>query len=180
MAGLQQSADPNSDSALQNFDFDSFLNPSSNEGFSASRSSYSAAPSSSAPLGHASAAPNPFGSAQSSASAHFNAAAPSPPNLSSPEDLLHHLIALQTFEGSWEWSPSLFATLKIDEARIRQIMPGPNGANGAQLATAIVIAVFEERLAAYKGSWELVVDKARGWLGVDEMVEEARRVVREG
>ncbi|EOA87980.1 hypothetical protein ACJQWK_09136 [Exserohilum turcicum] len=106
----------------------------------------------------------------------------------SGETLLHHLIALQSFSGSWSLTPDLLRVLGVSSVRVQaEIDNNPNNPNpnppcnssnsgsgsedndAAKLdetvfATALVIAVFQDRLAASKGSWELVVDKARSWL----------------
>jgi hypothetical protein len=58
------------------------------------------------------------------------------------------------------------------------------GVDETVLATALVVVIFEEMLGMWKGSWELVVEKARKWLesevgldGVDGVVERAREVI---
>ncbi|CAA9962608.1 VIT multi-domain protein [Pyrenophora teres f. maculata] len=78
------------------------------------------------------------------------------------EPLLHHLISLQTFTGSWAYDSSLFKCLGLDETTIKSRIP--TGVNQTAFATALVIAVFEEILGEWEGSWELVVEKARSLL----------------
>jgi uncharacterized protein with von Willebrand factor type A (vWA) domain len=84
----------------------------------------------------------------------------------SGEELLHHLIGLQSFEGSWSPTPSLFTVLNVNtwlfDAEIAGV--GGFGVNQMVLATALVVVVFEERLKEWEGAWELVVEKARCWL----------------
>ncbi len=101
-----------------------------------------------------------------------------------PEDLVDHLISLQTFEGSWEWNDNLLATLvaslSLNQALIMQ--EANASSNKKHLATSLVIAVFEEKLAAFRGSWELVVDKARDWLEgemleIEDIMQTARKLV---
>lgn len=46
--------------------------------------------------------------------------------------------------------------------------------------TALVVAVFEVRLKAFEGLWELVVEKARGWLGEQGAVDVEELVGRAG
>ena len=125
----------------------------------------------------------------------FSAPAPpaAPPQSASapktPEQLLHHLIALQTFQGSWDLDVSLISALKsgasinLDEALVSREIS--SGVDKTHLATAIIIVVLETKLAAFRGSWELVIEKARAWLEgemggeeeVEKVVERGRKVV---
>ncbi|KAF2260056.1 VIT-domain-containing protein [Lojkania enalia] len=99
---------------------------------------------------------NPFGAAISSVPA------PNPPR--TEDEILDDLIAMQTFEGFWEWTSALFDTIKVTEAKANQLLQN-SGLDRNVVATALVVAYFEKKLAGKKGSWELVVEKARGWLG---------------
>ncbi|KAF1939498.1 von Willebrand domain-containing protein [Clathrospora elynae] len=114
----------------------------------------------------------------------------SPPLATTPkseEEVLHYLIGLQTFEGCWEWSNALNVALTsvytLDQAQLmRQV---DSGVDTKLFATALVVMVFEEKLAKWKGSWELVVEKARVWLegefgvtGLEKILETARNVVK--
>ncbi|KAF1969247.1 hypothetical protein BU23DRAFT_513289 [Bimuria novae-zelandiae CBS 107.79] len=89
------------------------------------------------------------------------------------------LIKLQTFEGSWAVSPTLILAFGVSEAEAEDALTILNyeisiraAAKGGekveyskqQWATALAIVYFETKLEKFKGSWELVVDKARGWL----------------
>ncbi|EUC40488.1 hypothetical protein COCMIDRAFT_41192 [Bipolaris oryzae ATCC 44560] len=110
---------------------------------------------------------------------------PQLPSSLSGESLLHHLISLQSFEGSWSLTPGLLGVLGLDEAGVRAKMEG-EGADEKVVATAIVIALFEERLEGLRGSWELVGEKGRAWLegevGGDEVegwVERGKKVLRD-
>ncbi|KNG51681.1 von willebrand domain-containing protein [Stemphylium lycopersici] len=80
------------------------------------------------------------------------------------EALLHHLISLQTFAGSWVFTSSLLITLGLDEKQVEAKTENMESVDKTVFVTALVVAVFEKRLAWWKGSWELVVDKARNWL----------------
>lgn len=103
-------------------------------------------------------------------------------NFSTPEQLLQHLIALQSFEGSWMYSAALMQALGIQEDVVKREIADKKGEKWVM--TVLVVAVFEERLGALKGSWDLVVEKARDWLAgalgeerVEELVEVAKGVV---
>ena len=101
------------------------------------------------------------------------------PPIKTPEELLHYLISLQTFEGSWEWSTALITTLNLNSALLRNEIAA--GVHKKHLTTAIVIAVLEDKLRSFQGSWELVVEKAREWLDnevgdAENLLERARKV----
>ncbi|EMD86397.1 hypothetical protein COCC4DRAFT_31608 [Bipolaris maydis ATCC 48331] len=103
---------------------------------------------------------------------------PSPP---SDESLLHYLISLQSFEGSWSLKRELLGVLGLDEGAVKAQM---DGVDDRVVATALVIAVFEARLEGLKGSWELVGDKGRAWLegevgdgNVEEWVQRGKKVL---
>jgi hypothetical protein len=106
----------------------------------------------------------------------------------SPEDLVHYLIELQTFAGAWEYLPSLMTTLAcslfLDEAMLLQEVDATT--EKKLFTTALVVVLLEEKLAQWKGSWELVVEKARGWLdeeagkdNVEKVFVKARGIVME-
>jgi hypothetical protein len=79
------------------------------------------------------------------------------------DEILAFLIKFHTFEGSWTWNSALFDAIGVSETTVRQ-KGADAGAEDTQWVTALVIAFFEKRLGALKGSWELVVEKARVWL----------------
>jgi hypothetical protein len=83
------------------------------------------------------------------------------------DELLDGMIALQTFEGSWEWRSDLFNMMSVNQAAAAREASNLNfdGLRVKEFATALAIAFLEERLGKLKGTWELVVEKARGWLG---------------
>ncbi|ORY08344.1 von Willebrand factor type A domain-domain-containing protein [Clohesyomyces aquaticus] len=88
-------------------------------------------------------------------------APPLPPK--SPTDTLHTLISLQTFSGSFSPSPSLLSLLSLTP-EVFKTQISVLGLSEEQLATALAVVYFENKLAEFQGSWELVVEKARGWL----------------
>ncbi|KAH7082718.1 von Willebrand factor type A domain-containing protein [Paraphoma chrysanthemicola] len=85
------------------------------------------------------------------------------PASKTPEELSTYLISLQTFEGSWEGSSALLVALQIQEQTFKGEFEKA-GVHATVFVTALVIAVFEKKLREFEGSWELVVEKARGWL----------------
>jgi hypothetical protein len=100
-----------------------------------------------------------------------------------PEELTHHLISLQTFEGSWEFSQSLAGILGIEEEALKRVSAA-RGVDIKVFITVAVVVVFERKLRAFEGSWELVVGKARDWLGdqgvgdADELLEKAKVLLK--
>jgi hypothetical protein len=80
---------------------------------------------------------------------------------------MHDLISLQTFSGAWAWDAELFAILGIAEGSVRK---EDLGQDDVVRATALAIAWLETKVPAQKGVWEMVVEKAKGWMkgqGVD-------------
>ena len=73
------------------------------------------------------------------------------------------LIELQTFEGFWEWDAALFAILSVSEKQAEQVET-QIGYGKQAVATALAVVFFERKLKSEKDAWELVVEKARGWL----------------
>ncbi|KAF2429445.1 hypothetical protein EJ08DRAFT_698364 [Tothia fuscella] len=104
-----------------------------------------------------------------------SAAAPSAPRSSAkpspPKDPLQALVELQTFEGFWEWSKELCAVLGADMAVIQKKL---SGADKKVLATALAVRYFEVKLTGERDSWELVVEKAKGWLEMAGFGEDAK------
>ena len=80
-------------------------------------------------------------------------------------DSMHALIDLQTFSGAWAWDAQLFTILGIAEASVSK-----DGQDEVVVATALAIAWLEKVVPGQKGVWEMVVEKAKGWMkgqGVD-------------
>jgi hypothetical protein len=100
-----------------------------------------------------------------------------------PEALTLHLISLQSFEGSWDATYSLLAPLRIEVPTLQSACREA-GLDEKVFATALVVAVFEWKLKAFEGSWELVVEKAKGWLAdqnvgdVDELMAKTKDLVK--
>lgn len=80
-------------------------------------------------------------------------------------DALVQLTALQAFDGSWEWTEALEKILHVSKAQASKMVSGVAGTSDTTVvATAVVIAFFRKRLASDFETWELMVDKALGWL----------------
>ncbi|KAF9106041.1 hypothetical protein BGX27_009340, partial [Mortierella sp. AM989] len=76
---------------------------------------------------------------------------------------LADLVDLQTFEGCWEWQQELFLCINVVILQAEK-MCNDNGWDRKVAATALVIVYFETKLEKEKETWELIVDKAKGWL----------------
>ncbi|KAF2634488.1 VIT-domain-containing protein [Massarina eburnea CBS 473.64] len=102
---------------------------------------------------------------------------PHPQPANANEYILTQLIRLQTFSGAWPWTTELFIAISVGEEAAEQELADigvGDGIEEEEWVTAIVVAFFEERLEKDKGSWELVVEKARAWL-VERLGEDRAR-----
>ncbi|KAK3366793.1 von Willebrand factor type A domain-containing protein [Lasiosphaeria ovina] len=81
------------------------------------------------------------------------------------EQTLEALVALQTFTGAWDWNSKLLKTLGLVEKDVKAkaksagLYPRPD-----LLATALVLAYLQARLAGQQDEWEMLADKARDWM----------------
>lgn len=73
------------------------------------------------------------------------------------------LMDLQTFEGFWEWQESLFSFVGVDLKLATELVK-EHGWDFRIAATAFAIIFLEEKQAKEKDTWELVVEKAKGWM----------------
>lgn len=78
-------------------------------------------------------------------------------------DALQALISLQDFEGSWALSKALCRALGLDLAKV-QAEVSKVKLDEKVFATALATRFFEMKLGKEKDTWELVVEKAHGWL----------------
>ena len=103
------------------------------------------------------------------------------PALSSPASsnpALEKVLAFierQSFEGWWNYEDNLVKELLgFDESKA--LPTSPQGIEGKVWMTLLIVVFLETKMEAQKGVWELVVEKARGWvveqLGGMEAVEE--------
>jgi hypothetical protein len=104
--------------------------------------------------------------------------APAGPKPTTPVSPLHSLINLQTFSGAWEWRIDLLAVVVPQGKKLEF-----DAAFGSEqvLATCLAVAYMEARLTDSKDIWEMVVEKAKVWMGsqvgedvVDGLVEKAK------
>jgi hypothetical protein len=144
---LSDNNDDAGDAPLENFDFDSFLHNAENADFEAVKTTTS---------------PPPL------------------PKNPTPQTLLHHLISLQLFSGAFPYHDSLPPLLGVstaDFARAAQSLSSvlrQNTDTQEILTTALVVVYVERKLQGLRGEWELVVEKAREWLGGECGGEEGR------
>lgn len=100
----------------------------------------------------------------------------------SKEPLLNRIISHQSFAGSWSQSSTFpFHDLHLDAAAVASAARGfaadaaiaAGDVSDAEriLATAVIILFLERKMADDEETWELVVEKARAWLG-DKVVDE--------
>lgn len=74
-------------------------------------------------------------------------------------DLLQKIIALQTFEGYWNLDAPLLEVVGLSTQH-----KSPQGVDSKVWATMLAIMFLEKRMVGDKEAWEMVVEKARGWL----------------
>ena len=87
------------------------------------------------------------------------------PKAQTTEDRMHALIALQEFDGSWAWVEQLFAVLGMDEMKLRAVCESAGLADGGEVrATMVAVAFLQAKAKAEEEVWEMVVEKAMGWL----------------
>ncbi|KAK3824898.1 MAG: von Willebrand domain-containing protein [Benniella sp.] len=83
------------------------------------------------------------------------------------------LIDLQSFEGYWEWQESLLFWVGVDPLLAAEAVK-KHGWDLRVAATALAIVFLEKKKIDEKDAWELVVEKAKGWMeeqiGADEVV----------
>jgi len=77
-----------------------------------------------------------------------------------PKDVLHAIIDLQTFAGAWLWRQELFALLGT-----QPVFDAKEFGKEDVMATALTIAFLQTKMAGRRDVWEMVVEKARAWLG---------------
>ncbi|KAI1421411.1 von Willebrand factor type A domain-containing protein [Xylaria sp. FL1777] len=87
------------------------------------------------------------------------------PSIRNSGDKMHEIIRLQKSDGSWDWDQRLLDVLGITQ-----------GAHNAVVATALAIVFLEKRMAHEAESWELIVEKARNWLGQQHGVDVEKEI----
>ncbi|CCC06044.1 unnamed protein product [Sordaria macrospora k-hell] len=84
------------------------------------------------------------------------------PEMATYLEPLAALVNLQQFDGSWSWSQQLLDVL--GQSQSTEESYGVSVPNTNMLATALVLAYLEVKLAHEKDEWEMLADKAREWL----------------
>lgn len=79
---------------------------------------------------------------------------------------LQHLISLQRFDGSWTWSKELADALGVGEQQVSKMArdDGVEVQTPDVLATVAVILFFQRKLASERDTWDMIVNKAEGWV----------------
>ncbi|KAK4197814.1 von Willebrand factor type A domain-containing protein [Triangularia verruculosa] len=98
-------------------------------------------------------------------------------------DKLADIVALQQFSGQWSGTENLLVLLGLD----KQTVTSKVGSLGLLdkgddvFATGLVLAYLEFYMAGRKDEWEMIADKARGWIAqqgvnADDFVEKAKKL----
>ncbi|RSL52390.1 hypothetical protein CEP54_010930 [Fusarium duplospermum] len=103
---------------------------------------------------------------------------PPPAPTFNAETALKTLITLQTFSGRWSWSRELEGVLGVKAKELEKMSLPTAVANHKQkddiVATACVVVFFKSKLKSEEDTWEMLVEKAEGWLA-DEIGEDAAK-----
>ncbi len=95
------------------------------------------------------------------------------------EERVHRIIELQHFEGCWDLNEEVAHILGFES--LQQFCGGrEEKTRGKEWATLLVVAFLEKRMREFEDVWDLVVEKAKGWLELQGGVEEARDLLGEG
>jgi hypothetical protein len=90
--------------------------------------------------------------------------------------VLHQIISLQKFSGAWTWSEELSSLLKSDSAG--DIEKDVKFEGEPDLATtARVVAYLQSKMSDDREVWEMVVEKAKSWIGSKIGLEKVDEVV---
>ena len=74
-------------------------------------------------------------------------------------DALQKIIALQTFEGYWDFDARLLEAVGLSAQH--QV---PQDVDNTMWATVLAITFLEEKMRGDEETWVMLVEKARGWL----------------
>ncbi|UPK91504.1 hypothetical protein LCI18_002439 [Fusarium solani-melongenae] len=103
---------------------------------------------------------------------------PPPAPAFNADTALKTLITLQTFSGSWSWSRELEGVLGVKAKDLTKMSLPTAVANHKQkddiVATACAVVFFKSKLKSEEDTWEMLVEKAEGWLA-DEIGEDAAK-----
>ena len=85
--------------------------------------------------------------------------------LTTTSDRMHALIALQAFDGHWEWNSDFVTGLGIDKAKLTKIANEVlRSYNEEVKGTIVAIAFLRAMCAGEKEVWEMVAGKGMSWL----------------
>ncbi|KIV83556.1 hypothetical protein PV11_05574 [Exophiala sideris] len=91
-------------------------------------------------------------------------------------DKMHKIIALQEFDGSWNTSDDLFELLGVHHGQMDEFS---RSADDVATATALAVAWLKSRVTGEEDVWEMVVEKAMGWVEGKIGSEKAKMAVDE-
>ncbi|EXJ54005.1 hypothetical protein A1O7_09342 [Cladophialophora yegresii CBS 114405] len=93
---------------------------------------------------------------------------------------MHKIIDLQEFDGSWQVSDRLLELLGVSADQFTSLDVGINSlvGNKTHRATALAIAWLKAKIPAEEDVWEMVVDKAMGWLSAQSRDGSADEAVK--
>jgi hypothetical protein len=93
------------------------------------------------------------------------------------EDRMHMLIALQEFDGSWKWESQLWTVLGMDEVKLESICKLAGVVDDGKIrATIAAVAFLQTKARAEEEVWEMLVEKAMGWLNGKIDTEQLKKV----
>lgn len=109
------------------------------------------------------------------------------------EDIFEMIVSLQLFTGAWQWNEELLGSMfQLSGTELDALFAPLNGQFGGLfktethlLATGLVLAFLEKRMAGERDEWEMLGEKARGWmegelggvLSAGEFVEKVKGVI---
>ena len=79
----------------------------------------------------------------------------------SDDDKMHKLIEMQNFDGNWPCTDALWALVGVEKSKAEAAWAGKDE---KIRATLVAIAWLEVVMRIEEDVWEMVVEKARGWL----------------
>uniref|UniRef100_A0A0G4H2C1 VWFA domain-containing protein n=1 Tax=Chromera velia CCMP2878 TaxID=1169474 RepID=A0A0G4H2C1_9ALVE len=83
-------------------------------------------------------------------------------------DVVNSIAALQSFDGHFGKSEQLLRLLGVSESALQRVRSALGGVmlSESEAVTVVAVLVLESRFASQKSVWELFVNKAVAWLGV--------------
>ncbi|KIX04165.1 uncharacterized protein Z518_07719 [Rhinocladiella mackenziei CBS 650.93] len=89
---------------------------------------------------------------------------------------MYKIIDLQSFDGSWSLSNKLLQLFGLSQDQVQNLLSGA-GDDESVRATALGIAWLKIKVPAEKDVWEMVVDKAEGWIQAKIGSDKAKEVI---